>query len=497
MANRIRTIPEDCSAAIAAGAPFVLEFRTFDKNAESLLLKVLRRYLARFDMLYIRDVLITILKELITNGVKANAKRFYFQTSNLDITNPDDYAKGMVTFKADVLHPGSDLLERLEETEYHVQINFESTETTLIIKVLNNIPIVEDELRKIRTRIEKAYVYNDITEAFAEVLDDSEGAGLGLIMAMMVFRNAGFDRKDFIIENTPGDTVFGIRVAQRFDIRDYHTKLTDEIILAVDTIPSLPENVRQLQELCDHPHIAIKEIADFVRRDPALAASILRLANSAGYAPGRKITGLDDAVMIIGLKGIKTIALASGVETVISARFREFKNIWAESYKMAFYAYKIAIQLNSPGLSETAYLAALLSKIGRILLLSLNQDTVNRLLGIAGAGGIADTDALEEMTLGISQTTLGSLIIRRWQFDESLAATIEYYRRPHIAPEEYRALVYIVYLAHVFCETESGHYRFEIVDDDVLNYFQLSRAENFSKLHDILMDAYSAGTLNT
>ncbi len=46
---------------------------------EEHLIKVLHRELENYDILYMKDMLLTVLKELINNAVKANAKRLFFR----------------------------------------------------------------------------------------------------------------------------------------------------------------------------------------------------------------------------------------------------------------------------------------------------------------------------------------------------------------------------------------------------------------------------------
>lgn len=491
-ANKICTIePLDYTGAISTGTDITLEFITFDKPVEASFIKIMRRFLSFNDTLYIRDVLITILKELITNAVKGNSKRLYFRENNLRITDPEDYKKGMVNFKNDVLSPENPLFVRLNDTNFKVRVIFSKTNGKQTISVWNNIPIVPEELAKINSRISKAYEYNDITEAFTDLLDDSEGAGLGLIMAMMVFKNAGFPREDFHVISTPTDTSFAVSFQAPENRVEIHTKVTDEISRAIDALPSFPENIQKLQELCAKENASMQEVSDFIKRDPSLATSILKLANSAGYATIKRINSIDEAVKIIGFNGIKTVALASAVEKIIQTKFREFRSIWDESFKKAFYAYTTAVQLKYNNLADVAYLAALLSKLGKIILLSVDRYLVETLVKIAGVKHDANMDILEEMTIGISQTTIGALVSRKWNFDESLSYAIGFHRKPHLAAEQYKVLVYIVYLSHVFSEMETGQYRFEIIDDDVLSFFKISDEAEFNKLHQSLIKAYS------
>ena len=227
MASKYRIIPEDYTSALSVGHEFRLEFTSFERESEAAFLRLLRRFLTKCDMLFLNDVLITIMKELITNAVKANAKRLYFEKRGLDIRNSQDYAEGMKTFKSEGLRSGSEILTDLELTDYIVKIFFRCTENSMTIAVANNIEMVPEENAKMNARIEKAYSYDDITQAFAENLDDSEGAGLGLIMAMMIYKNAGFSREDFTITSLSGVTTCSLKFAPRKDYREFQNKITD------------------------------------------------------------------------------------------------------------------------------------------------------------------------------------------------------------------------------------------------------------------------------
>ena len=485
---------EDYTLAITEGKLFYMEFQVFDADAEACFLRILRRFLSHADLLYSRDVLITILKELINNAVKANAKRLFFQRMNLDIRK--DYFEGMTSFSSSVLRPDGDLMVAMQSSDYKVRIYFENRNSDYIISVWNNTPIVPEEIERINSRIEKARHYSNISEAFGDTLDDSEGAGLGLIMASMVFRNAGFDASKFIVHRKDNSTIFSLALSRRTDSAEIRGKIAQEINNAVENIPAFPENSRLLIDMCKNPDVTIKHISDFVKRDPGLSASILKLANSAGYITSKKISSIEEASVLIGLNGIQSIAMASGVDEIVNTHFKEFKYLWMESYKKAFYAYKIAIQLKNAKIAEKAYLAALLSKIGRILLLSIKKETAQKLAEITRNKTQTEVDILEEIALGVSISTLGSLIVKRWHFDDDLSDAIEYHRKPHMVNEKNKSLNYTVYLAHVFCEAEIGKYRFEIVDEDVLSYFNLADANNFKKLHDILIDAYNTQMKN-
>ncbi len=483
--------PPNYKESIETDQSFYIHFPFYTSEAETTFIRILHRYLGKHDILYLKDMLITVTRELITNAVKANTKRLYFKQNKLDIRNKDDYRKGMESFKDDVYARESDIFEQLIEQNLFVKVIFETYDDRLNITILNNIPIMKEELTKINARIKKAYTYDDIGDAFDDVLDDSEGAGLGLIIALMLFKNSGFPEDAFKIESKNKQTKALISIPKKVNQRQLFRKITKEIMKEVENIPSFPENIMEIQKLCSNPKSTVKEISDRIKLDPGLTTSILKLANSAGFITLNKTKTIEEAVKLIGLKTVNMLLIATGVQEIIDSRYKKFEGIWKNSNRAAFYAQKIALQMKETKLSEFVYLSTLLADIGKIVLLTIEPEITHKIQKIAGMKENLDSHVLEEITLGIDHTTLGSLICKHWKFNEILIKVINFHHSPHMAPVKYKNIVYIVYLAYVFSEIENRKFRFEIVDEDVLEFYNLEDREQFEMLHDVLKKAYS------
>ena len=482
--------PENYAEALKNSQRFYIQFHFFTYEVESLYMKMLHRFLEKHDILYLKEMILTILRELITNAVKANTKRLYFKLNNLDIKNQDDYRQGMERFKDEVYGEESDIFDRLQEVNLIVRVLFESLPGFLRVTVTNNIPLLKVELKKIEARLKEAYNYNDISEAFDKLLDDSEGAGLGLIMAMMLFKSAGLPADSFKIKSEKGLTSAILTVPLQADRYSFNVKIADELIREVEKIPSFPENILEIQRLTSNPESTMKQISNRIMMDPGLTTSILKLANSAGYITLQKTKTVEDAVKLIGLKAINTLLIASGVQKILDSRYKKFENIWKDSYRAASYAYKMAVQTRKTQLNEFIYLATLLSDIGLIILLSVKPETTKMIHDIAGTKIIENASLLEEMSLGVSHSTLGGLICQQWKFNETLIKVIEYHERPYIAPEKYKSLVYLVHLAYCFVDIEAKRQRFEFIDEDVLAFYNLKEKSKFEMLHNALKKAY-------
>jgi len=482
--------PANYKESIKNDQRFYMQFNFFSPEVEATFMKIIHRLLEKHDILYLKEMLITVLREVITNAVKANTKKLYFKIINMDIKKKDDYRKGMENFKKDVYAGETDIFTKLAEYNLLVRVIFDYTPNSFKISVINNTPILEEEQRKIESRIKKAYSYNDISEAFEDVMDDSEGAGLGLIMAMMLLKNAAFPLDAFQIKCENNMTIASITTPQDLNREQINLKIADELTKEIEKIPSFPENIIEIQRLITNPKSTVQQIAEAIKRDPGLTTSLLKLANSAGYITLKNTKTIEDAVILIGIKTINTLLVASGVQKILNSRYKKYESLWHDSYRAAYYVHRISIQTKQTKASEFVYLAALLADIGQIILLSIEPELTKKIHEITGTKIIDAASLLEEMSLGISHTTLGSLICDKWKFNESLVNIVKYHHRPHVAPEKYKAFIYLVYLAYSMVDIENRRSRFETIDEDVLDFFQLNNKEQFETLHRTLKDTY-------
>ncbi len=484
--------PDNYLKAISAGDDFFIQFHKYSPETDAALIKIIHRYLEHYDLLFLKNTVISIIKELVNNAVKANLKRLYFNIQGINLNDTQSYREGMESFKESVFMDNvNETMKAIEGSKYVVRVNFSKKDDFIHITVINNNPILESEMNKIKARINKAYLYTDMSEAFGDVLDDSEGSGLGLIMALMLLKNSGLPKESFSISRTEKLTSITLSIPCRMSTPEIQNKLTEEILSEIEQIPAIPDNIREIRQLCRDPKSQLKDIAAAISRDPGLTASIIKLSNSAAYISSGKIESIDDAVKIIGLKGLNTLLIATGVMRVVETRYKKFEMIWAESYKRAFYSQIISRKKSSTArIGDMAYISALLADIGKIVLLTINPDLSGKMVEISGFKGMTDSNLLEEITLGISHSSLGALICKKWNFNEALTVAVELHHSPHRSPENLRDLIYTVYLADAFIEIENNRYRFETVNDEVLEHFSLTDPVAFSDYHQTLKDAW-------
>ena len=99
-------------------------------------------------------------------------------------------------------------------------------------------------------------------------------------------------------------------------------------------LPSLPKAAVRVLELIRTEDASPADLAAAIGADTALTAKLIRYANSAALGLNREVASLQHAVAVIGLTGVKMLALSFSLVTSknqqISRAF-DFEQSWSKS----------------------------------------------------------------------------------------------------------------------------------------------------------------------
>ena len=127
----------------------------------------------------------------------------------------------------------------------------------------------------------------------------------------------------------------------------------------IGTLPSAPKQYLALTRLLRDPDAGLHAITAITAQDPALAARVLRLSNSAYYAVGREIGDLRTAVVRLGKEALRRLVLVSEV----FASGPEMDRLRERALRTSWLAGQV---LPGTGASVAAT-AGLLAEVGRLL----------------------------------------------------------------------------------------------------------------------------------
>jgi len=193
--------------AIRMEVPLIMTTYTAPRKVEKYIEQVVGIFLDHVKQSNLKDSVVYCIQELVVNAKKANTKRAYFTEQGLDLNNQGDYEKGMTTFRDDTLKNIDYYLELQRQHGLYIKLILQLKDNTITIEVRNNASITIVELERIRSRIIKANECNELEEALVQILDDSEGAGLGLVMLVIMLKKLGLGNKAFDILRTNEETI--------------------------------------------------------------------------------------------------------------------------------------------------------------------------------------------------------------------------------------------------------------------------------------------------
>ena len=85
---------------------------------------------------------------------------------------------------------------------YYCLILFEYDENGLKIEIRNNTIIAEQEEKSLREKLSMAMGYDDLAQFYMDNADNTEGAGLGLALIIIMMKGEGIDPNLFRISIT-------------------------------------------------------------------------------------------------------------------------------------------------------------------------------------------------------------------------------------------------------------------------------------------------------
>ena len=475
--------------AVQSGIPLTITTYTLPHEIEIYIEQVLESFLRNAGQEKLKDYIVYCVQELAVNAKKANTKRVYFTERGLDLNNPDDYKTGMETFKEDTLTNIGHYLQLQKEKGLYIKLIFQIKKGIIHIEVRNNVVVTKTELIRIHDKLARSRQYNNLEDALSQVLDDTEGAGLGLVILVLMLKKIGLDEDCFDIIASETETIARIIIPLDQTSVENLSILANAIVENVHSLPQFPENIMLVQKLINDPRSEMTDIARQISMDPALTADLLKIVNSAQYMLAKKVDSISEAVKMVGIRGIKNLLYSYGAEKVLGGDTSEKKALWEHSYKTAFYAFNLIKNFHKDAsILDDAYVGGILHDMGKIVFANVHPDLLKKIKEFCVEKNLP-ASLFEDLSAGMNHAEIGALIAEKWNFPDNLVTAIRLHHTPEEAPPELKDLVDTVYLANMFCEYEAGNVTFEQFEEGALKNYGISSKKQI----DALLARFSIG----
>jgi HD-like signal output (HDOD) protein len=198
-----------------------------------------------------------------------------------------------------------------------------------------------------------------------------------------------------------------------------------------ENLPVLPQIASSVLRLADDPDSSAREIEKLIERDSAIAAKVLRVANSSFYGLSH-VPSISRAVSILGLNTVRSLVVGLAYQQLIAAKqaSKLFSKVefWQHSVAVATAA-RILAKMRMQDRAEELYSAALMHDVGLLVMDRFAPNELDQSLSSARENKMRLHEA-ERLLFNFDHAQIGGLLADRWGLTQSLKNAIRYHHAP-------------------------------------------------------------------
>ena len=215
--------------------------------------------------------------------------------------------------------------------------------------------------------------------------------------------------------------------------------LRKRIYSKVEELPTLPATATKLLSLFEDKNSNASIITEVIYKDPALAAKILKVANSAYYGFSQKISDLERAVALLGFNMVKSLAVSIGVMKSLPSRSntaRAGKQLWLHSITVAVLMREMGKRIFNEKDNEAFFILGLLHDVGIVVIDQFFCEQSEEIINEAAHASQTDISLIEKKILGYDHGEIGGILLTRWKFPETISSFVSLHHQDILVDNE-------------------------------------------------------------
>jgi putative nucleotidyltransferase with HDIG domain len=207
----------------------------------------------------------------------------------------------------------------------------------------------------------------------------------------------------------------------------------EDIVKKTADLPSIPAAALAVMREADSATGTASTVASHIAQDQALAVRVLRLANSAYYGLSRQVVDLQEAVVVLGMRCVRNLAMVAATYPWMSRPLKGYglgpKQMWSHSFGVAV-AGQLLARKSEKANEDTVFTAGLLHNLGKVALSIWLENKMMAMMNFAAREN-ATFDQVERKLLGYDHTDVGAYLGEQWNLPKELIDAIRFHHRPN------------------------------------------------------------------
>jgi putative nucleotidyltransferase with HDIG domain len=194
-------------------------------------------------------------------------------------------------------------------------------------------------------------------------------------------------------------------------------------------LPTLPQVVTHILRSLNDDNADADSLVQQLNTDPAIVARLLAAANSSAFGLSAQVATTRQAILVLGLKTVRTITLATALIEHFSHSTSAFdsRQLWRHSLGVATCARAIAERIRCN--PEAAFSAGLLHDIGQILMVAVAPDSCAE-VRVRMRQHDEPIIVAERAVFGYDHATAGGALAKQWNLPDDIITGIHGHHTP-------------------------------------------------------------------
>jgi len=231
------------------------------------------------------------------------------------------------------------------------------------------------------------------------------------------------------------------------DVSGATEKLKKKILRSMAELPPMPQVVVKAQEKMSDPTSTFKDLGRIIETDQAIAARVLKLANSAYYGLRGMVSSIHQASIVLGYEAlgevITVVGAAGLLDNILEGYGLDSGALWQHSLAVAFGS-RIIAKAKHPALENDVFSAGLLHDAGKIVLDEYVHKKEKEFDALMEDGQTSFLTA-EKKIFGFDHADLTFELCQKWSIPEIQGLAIKHHHCPSRSEEN--AMAYILHIA--------------------------------------------------
>jgi putative nucleotidyltransferase with HDIG domain len=206
------------------------------------------------------------------------------------------------------------------------------------------------------------------------------------------------------------------------------------LIAQMKKVPSPLKAYTQIVEEMKSPTCSLEKIGHLIEQDPAIAAKVLQMANSAVFGLEFSVSSTTEAIGYIGLETTKAVVLLahtfSSFDNLKLVQF-SIEDLWRHSIQVGRLAKHIAeLEDSNQDFAEQAFAAGLLHDIGKLMFAANHSGLFGKVIRLAREQHCNLWEAEAQVLPGVGHAELGATVLGIWGLPKVITEAVALHHRP-------------------------------------------------------------------